>query len=147
MDYMKFSVELYDMLDGLFDKCRIRHSVGCVKNVRLKVAAISIAALLCGCDLGCENEISRSITSPSGELKVVVFHRGCGATTGFNTQVSVLKVTASLPNEGGNVLVIEGKVPLQIKWSSEGNLSVSGLSSEKVFKREPSVSGVAISYQ
>jgi len=118
-----------------------------MKYVLLRFSALSIAALLSGCDQGCENEITGSTASPSGKLKAVVFHRGCGATTGFNTQVSLIKATDSLPNEGGNVLVVEGKVPLKIHWSTEENLSVSGLGSEKVFRRELSVSGTAITYR
>jgi len=119
-----------------------------MKYARLtSVAALSLTALLSACDQGCENEVARSIASPSGKLKVVVFHRGCGATTGFNTQASILKATDSLPNEGGNILAVEGKVPMQIQWLSEERFSISGLSSARVFKQEHSASGIAVVYQ
>lgn len=118
-----------------------------MKPTHVTATILSIAALLGGCGQGCENEVTRSIASPSGKLKAVVFHRGCGATTGFNTQVSLVAATDSLPNDGGNVLIVEGKVPMRIQWSSEERISVSGLGSAKVFKQESSAFGVAIAYQ
>jgi hypothetical protein len=122
-------------------------TLGCMKIARIALAALSVTALLSACDQGCENEVTRSITSPSGNFKVVVFHRGCGATTGFNTQASILKATDFLPNDGGNILVVEGKVSMQIQWSSEERISISGLGSAKVFKQEHSASGIAVVYQ
>jgi butyrate kinase len=119
-----------------------------MKPTRLtSVAVISLSALLSACDQGCENEVARSIASPSGKLKVVVFHRGCGATTGFNTQASILKATDSLPNDGGNIFAVEGKVPMQIQWISEEKVSILGLGSARVFKQEHSASGIAVAYQ
>src|SRR4051812_3963383 len=45
----------------------------------------------------CKNQIIKEIPSPNGQFKVILFERGCGATTGFNTQVSVLPAGADLP--------------------------------------------------
>lgn len=119
-----------------------------MKHARLtSVAALFLTALLSACDHGCENEVARSIASPSGKLKIIVFHRGCGATTGFNTQASILNATDSLPNDGGNIVAVEGKVPMQIQWISEERASISGLGSARVFKQEPSASGVVVVYQ
>ena len=57
------------------------------------------AALMAGCGSTCDNEISQSISSPSGAMKTVVFHRECGATVGFNTQVSILPSNRRLPDD------------------------------------------------
>jgi hypothetical protein len=118
-----------------------------MKIFRVTVAVSLMAALLASCGQGCENEVSQSVASPSGQLKAVVFHRGCGATTGFNTQMSVIRSGDSLANDGGNVLIIEGKVPIQIQWPSEERISVSRLGSAKVFKQERSAAGIAVAYQ
>ena len=98
-----------------------------------------------GC-VSCENEVSQTGLSPSGKLKAVVFNRGCGATTGFNTQVSILGTNRSLPSEGGNVLILDGTVPLRVQWQSELALNVSGLGTAETFKQERVATGASITY-
>ncbi len=62
----------------------------------------------------CGNDPISEIQSPDKSLKVVIFQRDCGATTGFSTQVSILSAKRTLPNESGNVMVVDtdhGKAP------------------------------------
>ena len=42
----------------------------------------------------CGNEIIEEIKSPDNKYKLVIFQRDCGATTGFSTQISILKSDA-----------------------------------------------------
>jgi hypothetical protein len=79
-------------------------------------------------------------------MKAVVFNRGCGATVGFNTQVSLLPASAALPNDGGNVLVVDDKVPLKIEWESDEAVRIAGQLDTQVFKQEALVSGVQVAY-
>ena len=51
----------------------------------------------------CENEVLGRFPSSDGKLEAVAFQRSCGATTGFSTQLSVLRMGEALPNEPGNV--------------------------------------------
>ena len=46
----------------------------------------------------CGNEIHAEQKSPDGKLKVVEFMRNCGATTGYNVQISILPTDHALPN-------------------------------------------------
>jgi hypothetical protein len=109
--------------------------------------AILIAAVwIAGCAPICENEVSAAVRSPSGKMKAVVFKRGCGATVGFNTQVSVLSAEAALPNAEGNVLAIDGAVPLDVHWESDDSLQIAGTLSSRTFKQEHVVAGVRITY-
>lgn len=102
---------------------------------------------LSGCGIDCDNEVISTVASPSGKLAAVVFNRGCGATTGFNTQVSILHAGATLdPNDGGNVLILDGTVPLKIEWQSDSAVSISKLNRARVFKQENFVAGVSITY-
>ena len=103
-------------------------------------------ATLAGCGGVCGNEVSQSVSSPSGDLKAVVFNRDCDATTGFNTQVSILSATDILKNDGGNTLILDGSVPLHVQWHSNSELRLSGIGSAKVFKKRRSVAGVSVSY-
>jgi hypothetical protein len=80
-------------------------------------------------------------------MKAVVFHRECGATVGANTQVSVIPLASALPNEPGNIAIVDGKLAVHVKWTSEGALQVHGLGSGRVFKREERVDGIAIRYE
>jgi hypothetical protein len=109
--------------------------------------AITFAASCAGCSELCGNEVVASVSSPSGAYKAVVFTRDCGATTGWSTQVSVLRGSEQLPNEGGNTLVLEGKSPVQVTWKSESALSLSGTSGGRLFKQERVVHGIAIAYE
>ena len=76
----------------------------------------------------------------------MVFNRDCGATTGFSTQVSVVPADEVLPNGGGNALVLDGTVPLQVHWQTETTLSVSGIGDAKVFQKVGVVSGIQLVY-
>lgn len=102
--------------------------------------------LLGGCGAICENEISQTVVSPSGNMKAVVFNRGCGATVGFNTQVSLLPASARLPNVGGNVLIVDDSVPLKVEWESDAAIRITGQLNTQVFKQESSVAGVQVAY-
>jgi hypothetical protein len=106
----------------------------------------SCAVMVSACSDMCGNEITQTIISPSGSSKAVVFSRDCGATTGFSTQVSILRGAQGLPNDGGNVLVLDDIVPLSLAWKSDTSLQVSGLGGRQTYKQAASVSGVAISY-
>lgn len=103
--------------------------------------------MLTGCNTSCDNDPIGTTSSPSGKLKAVVFSRSCGATTGFSSQLSILEAKGSLPDEGGNTLVLDGPVELKVHWVSESALKVSGLGTARVFKQEASVNGVSISYE
>jgi hypothetical protein len=105
--------------------------------------AVSIG--LSGCD-PCGNEISQTVNSPSGKMKAIVFNRNCGATTGFNTQVSIIPSSESLPGDSGNTLILDGVVPLSIEWRSDSALQLSGLGAAKIFLQSPSAAGVSVSY-
>lgn len=102
--------------------------------------------LLAGCGAVCENDVSETSHSPSGKMKAVVFNRGCGATVGFNTQVSVLPASAALPNDGGNVLIVDDTVPLKLEWQSDQALRITGRFETRVFKQESSVDGIQVTY-
>jgi hypothetical protein len=76
-----------------------------MKNPTQLAALLALSVVLSGCDL-CENEISQSVISPSGKMKAVVFSRNCGATTGANTQVSIIPASGMLLDDGGNTLIL-----------------------------------------
>lgn len=106
-----------------------------------------VSAFLTGCEGDmCENEISQSITSPSGSYVAYVFSRNCGATTGFNTQVSILSPTAKPPHDAGNLYISNLQFPVQLQWQSDKVLKVSGATGSSTIKQLTTVEGVQVIY-
>jgi len=106
---------------------------------------------------GCANEILQKHPSPSGKVRVVVFQRNCGATTGFSTQASVLKAGEDLPNRPGNLFISDtdhGAAPsgpgggpeLRVDWQGERALWLSHHENARIFQAETKVRGVSIQY-
>ena len=110
------------------------------------IPIFAVLATLSGCGEICGNEVQESIASPSGEMKAVVFSRDRGATTGFGTQISILRAQDNLPNEGGNLLVVEGRHSMKPQWKSGHALHIHGPQRSEIFRKELSVLGVAVSY-
>jgi hypothetical protein len=79
-------------------------------------------------------------------MKAVVFLRDCGATTNFSTQVSIVSAKEDTSNATGNVLILDGKVPLSLQWQSDKSLQVRGALPAKIFKQQRLVSSIAVNY-
>ena len=114
------------------------------QTLQLRLAMATFATIA-SCDIGCGNEIVSRNASPSRAISAVVFNRNCGATAGFNAQVSIVRGNA-VPSDAGNTLILEGTVLLKLRWVSESELRITGLGSAKVFKQEQSVGGVSLAY-
>jgi hypothetical protein len=108
---------------------------------------ILIAVNATGCSDLCANEVQAETASPSGANRALVFTRDCGATTGWSTHISVISNRQTLPNEGGNTLVLDGKSQPRVVWKSESSILVIGASSGRTFKREVLVNGITINYE
>jgi hypothetical protein len=77
-----------------------------IAGALLGLAILAIAGFwLFGPDM-CGNEVISESHSPDGAKKIVVFQRGCGATTGFSTQASLLLSDMPLPNKPGNLIIV-----------------------------------------
>ena len=88
----------------------------------------------------CGNGILQTVRSPDGTLKAVIFERGCGATTGYSEQVSVLPAGDALPNRAGNVFVADsnhGAAPdgpqVKASWQSADHLRIAYHKKARVF--------------
>jgi hypothetical protein len=94
---------------------KARRSLGCVVvGIALSLLLLGCIKLIAGCDKlidkafdPCGNQVVKTVGSPDGKLKVVVFERDCGATTGSSTQVSLLRSSDRLPNKGGNLFIAD----------------------------------------
>ena len=124
----------------------------------LALALVGVAYLSSSLEPECENDVLAEFPSPDGKNKAIVFQRDCGATTGFSTQVSVLRTGQALDGRGGNVFVGDtnhGAAPmgprggpsLRVGWVGREALLVSHHPAVRVFAAEPEVGGVRITYR
>jgi hypothetical protein len=105
----------------------------------------------------CGNEILAELPAPDNRHRAVVFQRDCGATTGFSTQVSVLRGSRSLPNDGGNVFIADtdhGRAPagsrggpvVDVRWIDNAQLEIGHDIRARVFTADSLVEGVKIRF-
>lgn len=111
---------------------------------RIHIVLLLLLALA-GC-VPCANEIISESVSPDGASKIIIFSRNCGATTGFNTQATILKRNQSLPNDGGNVFVLDQGEAI-VKWKTDTEVLVTADAASRFFKKESAVNGIRIVYQ
>ncbi len=123
------------------------------------LAAVAVVAISNFSLFGeCQNEIISQSNSPGNAVKYVVFQRGCGATTGFSTQVSLIKVGETLKNESGNMFVADtnhGAAPsseyggpeVRLEWFSDTHLQIRHHQLARIFRSERAVNGVQIDYE
>jgi len=133
--------------------------------IMLGSVAVAAAAILFGPGLVltpassgmCGNERVAEYPSPDGALKVVVFQRDCGATTGFSTQASLISGTDKLPDKAGNLFVADtdhGAAPaaawggptLGVRWEGVRAVVLQHDERARVFKAEKHVRGTSIRY-
>ncbi|WP_440223544.1 hypothetical protein ACQQ2N_21075 [Dokdonella sp. MW10] len=103
----------------------------------------------------CENTLLEQAYSPDGRMRLVVFERSCGATTGFSTQASLLDAGEPLGDEGGNVFIADtdhGRAPaaahggpaLDVQWMDDGNVELHHDARARVFHALDALRGVRI---
>ena len=114
-------------------------------------------ALLFGLLDGCSNTISARVISPDRKLDAVVFERDCGATTGFSTQVSVVR-TGAQPSGSGNAFVADdnhhrapapaiGGPLVELRWAGPNRLIVRYDHRDRLFLNASAVAGAKIAYE
>lgn len=102
----------------------------------------------------CENTEVARMTAPDGRHDAVLFKRDCGATTGFSSQVSIVRRGAKVDG-GGNVLIADGdrgKAPaaawggpdVDLGWTAPNRLVVRHHPSARVFKSQARVADVTV---
>ena len=122
--------------------------------VLIAISALALSSLFGGM---CANDVIKEVVSPDGKKKVVVFQRNCGATTDFSTQASVLSVSRSLLNDGGNVFSADtnhGAAPsrsgggpeLEASWVGPKELVLEHHPQARVFKAEASIGDVHVRF-
>jgi hypothetical protein len=107
-----------------------------------RLISVCLLVLFCMVTVGCsdfsicENTLEKEIVSPNGQFKAVIFDRGCGATTGFVTGISILNSTQDLSNsDNGNVLVANGAYQEPSAPDNRANFEVEWISDTEMLVR------------
>jgi hypothetical protein len=112
------------------------------------VAALNVAYLVDGFG-ACETAIRRSIPSPDGTKSIVIFGKECGATVGFNTQVSIAPSGGSFSQEKNPAFfAISGEHSIMAKWLGDSTVEISSVPErERVLKSEQRIGDIRITYK
>ncbi len=106
----------------------------------------------------CENEILAEYPSPDGKSKAIVFMRNCGATTEFNTQVSLLPAKEQLGTRPGNTVIADmgrGGVPsgphggpeVNIQWIDLATVTIAHSKNARIFRADTEAGGIRVQYR
>jgi hypothetical protein len=98
-----------------------------VPAFRTLLVALIAALALPACGELCKNEHVQTLRSPDGRFDAVVFTRSCSATSGYKTQLSIVRADAGLPEAEGNALVARGDPRIVVRWETRRRLRVTGL--------------------
>ena len=106
----------------------------------------------------CGNQTVSEGFSPDKKYKFVVFVRDCGATTGFSTQVSVIKIDRKLrDDDSGNVLTVSdhysgdwynkyGGADVKVEWTTNKKILIRLDNKAETRTKEKEVNGIKIEY-
>ena len=110
------------------------------------IAAFCVIRLVVGPVVACGNEVTARHVSPGGAWTAVVFLRGCNATTGFSTEVSILRNGARLPNRDGNVWGGRRGNNLKVVWITADSVLLSYYDSTSLHSAASAL-GVSVVHQ
>jgi hypothetical protein len=107
----------------------------------------------------CANQIVDIKISPDKNFRAVTFIRDCGATTGFSTQLSIIKATDTFDksDEKGNTLIMSDKIgdglmdenggaKIMANWTEDNKLVILYDSRTETAKRETEYKDIKIEY-
>jgi len=96
----------------------------------------------------CDTSVEQIIPSPGGDRILVVFHRDCGATTDFNTQISVAPAGQKFSfDDDPPFFGVTGQYALDARWLSATRIHVAVPVSGKVFRKRALIGDIAIDYR
>jgi hypothetical protein len=94
----------------------------------------------------CRTAIRSQERSPSGKLKAVVYLRKCPDEVLFTTNVSILPIDQSVPDDTGNTLVCPDALAVRVRWQGNNQLTVLSFSDLSKATKQKQVGNVSVDY-
>lgn len=134
-----------------------RRQTGVSHQTMFRAAVCVLLGALSACSGPCTTTVVRVAKAPDGQHAATLFHRDCGATTSFSTQISVL-ATGGKVSGGGNAFIADDNHDAaavgpwrgswaDVQWLSPNHLLVRYAAKSRIFKHADEVAGVRITYQ
>lgn len=144
---------------AFWKKCVIALTLMCALAFAALLALLSNAD-----DRLCGTYVEGDVLSPNGKLKAVSYQIDCGATTGFNTHVSIIPGGSAFEIEDRRLwgvksfFVVEsnndpapttqyGGPKVTIRWISDTTLEASYDARVRVLRKDASFAGIDIEYR
>ena len=80
--------------------------------------------MMAGALVDCAETDFTAIPSPGGQFEAVVHEVDCGATTSFNTQVSVVKRLLGYETSRETLFVVDGQYVVPVRWIDDATLAI-----------------------
>ena len=94
----------------------------------------------------CRTAIRSQERSPNGQLKAVVYLRKCSDEVLFTTNVSILPIDQSVPDDTGNTVVCPDALAVRVRWQSNNQLTVLSFSDLSKATKQKRVGNVSVDY-
>jgi hypothetical protein len=94
----------------------------------------------------CETQVDHQIASPDRAYVATVFHRECGATSGFNTQLSLRRQGEPFDPTSDQILAVDGRHNLSVVWVTERRLNVV-LPADQIYTQHRTWRDVQVEYK
>lgn len=96
----------------------------------------------------CDTRVEQQIPGPNNRFKLVIFHRDCGATVDFNTQVSVMSIGRIFSFDANPAFFsIAGQHKLGIRWFSPNSVSLIVPRGDRVYRHDQKAGSILIQYE
>jgi hypothetical protein len=119
------------------------------RSSSLPILALSVLITVAGCSRKpepCRTAIRSQERSPNGQLKAVVYLRKCPYEVLFTTNVSILPIDQSVPDDTGNTVVCPDALAIRVRWQSNNQLTVLSFSDLSKAAKQQRVGNVSIDY-
>jgi hypothetical protein len=94
----------------------------------------------------CRTAIRSQERSPNGQLKAVVYLRKCPDEVLFTTNVSILPIDQSVPDDTGNTVACPDALAVRVKWQGNNQLTVLSFSDLSKATKQKQVGNVSVDY-
>ncbi len=119
------------------------------RSSSLPVIGLCILIGFAGCSRKsepCRTAIRSQERSPNGQLKAVVYLRKCSDEVLFTTNVSILPIDQSVPDDTGNTVVCPDALAVRVRWQSNNQLTVLSFSDLSKATKQKRVGNVSVDY-